>query len=412
MCRDLLDAARLAAAPVGGAGGLLAALHPGMLMGWSQSYWGGTVAVLGGALLFGAWRRIVCRPRLRDALVLGVGLAVLANSRPYEGLLVSLPLAVALLVWMLGKNGPKARVAISRIVLPILAMLVVTAGAMGFYNWRVAANPLRTPYDVYEDTYAPMPLFLWQPPRPMPTYRHTVMQDFYRFTDYLFKQQRALRGIAWMGWHKVKTYWIFYQGGRYLRLVLTIPLLALPWLLRDRWSRFALLTCGVLAVGLFIEPWMYPHYAAPITGLVVMLVLQALRHLSLWRWRDQPVGRSLVCALLVVACASFIAAWVQQMQNKGSGWQFERARILRELKADGARHLVIVRYGAKHQPNNEWVYNEADIDGSSVVWAREMDLPQTGRLLEYFKDRHVWLAEINDDEVRQKLVPFPVEAVR
>jgi hypothetical protein len=393
-------------------GGLLAALHPGMLMVWSQSYWGGTVAALGGALLLGAWRRIVRRPRLRYALLLGVGLAVLANSRPYEGLLVSLPMAVALLVWMLGKNGPMARVAISRIVLPILAILVVTGGAMGFYNWRVTGNLLRTPYHVYEDTYAPMPLFLWQPPRPMQTYRHAVMRDFYLFADYLFKEQRSLQGLAWMGWHKVKTYWTFYQGGRYLRLVLTIPLILLPWLLRDQWSRFALLTCGVLAVGLFIEPWMHPHYAAPITGLVVMLVLQALWHLSLWRWRDQPVGRLLVCAILVVAYASFIAAWVQHIQHKWSGWQFERARILSELKADGARHLVIVRYGPQHQPNNEWVYNEADIDGASVVWAREMDLSQTGRLLEYFKDRQVWLAEINDDQIRQKLVPFPVEAVR
>ena len=53
--------------------------------------------------------------------------------------------------------------------------------------------------------------------------------------------------------------------------MLTVPLIVLPWLLRDRWSRFAILTCGVLAVGLFIEPWMHPHYAAPVTCLVVML---------------------------------------------------------------------------------------------------------------------------------------------
>jgi hypothetical protein len=173
-----------------------------------------------------------------------------------------------------------------------------------------------------------------------------------------------------------------------------------------------MLICGVLAVGLLIEPWMQPHYAAPVTCLVVMLVVQALRHIRLWGWGGQPVGRLLVGAILVVACASFIVAWVQQMRNKWSGWEYERARILRELKADRARHLVIVRYGPQHQPNNEWVYNEADIDGSRVVWAREMGAPQTGRLLEYFKDRQVWLAEINDDQIRQKLVPFPVEVVR
>jgi hypothetical protein len=157
---------------------------------------------------------------------------------------------------------------------------------------------------------------------------------------------------------------------------------------------------------------MQPHYAAPVTCLVVMLVVQALRHLRLWRWRGQPVGRWLVPSIVGCAVVAFVVAFGQQMQAQFPAWQFERARILRELKADGARHLVIVRYGPQHQPNNEWVYNEADIDGASVVWAREMDLPQTGRLLEYFKDRQVWLAEINDDQIRQKLVPFPVEAVR
>jgi hypothetical protein len=393
-------------------GGLLVALHPGMLLVWSQSYWGGTLSAMGGALLFGAWRRIVRRPRRRDALWLGAGLSVLAHSRPYEGLLVSLPMAVAVLVWILGKNGPKAQVSIGQIALPILALIAVTGGAMAFYNWRVTGDPLRMPYQVYETIYSPTPLFLWQQPLPMPTYRHAVMREFYQFTDYLFKEQHTVGGLAWMSWHKVKTYWTFYQGGRYLRLVLTLPLIMLPWLLRDRWSCLAIFTCAVLAVGLLVEPWMYPHYAAPITSLVVVLVLQALRRIGLWRWRGQPVGRLLVCAILVVALASFTVAWVQRMQNTWSGWQFDRAHILRDLKADGARHLVIVRYGPQHQPNNEWVYNEADIDGASVVWAREMDLPQTGPLLEYFKGRRVWLAEINDDRIRPKLVPYPSLAGR
>jgi hypothetical protein len=393
-------------------GGILVALHPGVLLAWSQSYWGGTVAAMGGALLFGAWRRIIRQPRIRDAFLLGVGLLVLANSRPYEGVLVSLPVAVSLLVWMLGKGAPKVRVALERIVLPVLGMLALTVGAMGYYNWRVTGNALRTPYQVYEDTYAPMPLFLWQRPRPMPEHRHPLIRDFYSFNEYLFREQRSPRGLAWMVWHKVKTYWTFYQGGRYLRLALTIPLITLPWLLRDRWSRRAMLICGVLAVGLLIEPWMQPHYAAPATSLVVMLVVQALRYLRLWHWHGRPAGRWLVSSIVVVAIVSFIVAFGQQMQAKWFGWQFERARIVSELKADGKRHLVLVRYGPNHHPNNEWVYNKADVDDARVVWARETDLPQTQRLLEYFRDRQAWLMEIDIDHVPQKLLPYPITGDR
>jgi arylamine N-acetyltransferase len=69
---------------------------------------------------------------------------------------------------------------------------------------------------------------------------------------------------------------------------------------------------------------------------------------------------------------------------------------------------VIVRYGPKHHPNHEWVYNEADIDGARVVWAREIDLPQTHRLLQYFKDRQTWLADIDIDDIPQMLVPYPI----
>ena len=47
--------------------------------------------MIGGVLLLGALRRVVCRPRVRDAVLMGLGLAVLANSRPFEGLVVSLP---------------------------------------------------------------------------------------------------------------------------------------------------------------------------------------------------------------------------------------------------------------------------------------------------------------------------------
>jgi hypothetical protein len=76
------------------------------------------------------------------------------------------------------------------------------------------------------------------------------------------------------------------------------------------------------------------------------------------------------------------------------------------LKHQDGRHLVIVRYGRKHSPHQEWVYNEADIDRSRVVWAREMDLIRNRALLEYFKDRHAWLLSVDDDAEAPHLVPY------
>jgi uncharacterized membrane protein len=180
----------------------------------------------------------------------------------------------------------------------------------------------------------------------------------------------------------------------------------MAWILRDRWSRFALLTCGVVATGLIVETYFFTHYAAPITGLVFVLVLQALRQLRLWCWRGPQTGRLLVWIILMICVASFAAAFAQQMRISRSAETSVRGRILAQLKEANGRHLVIVRYGPRHLTNEEWVYNEADIDGAKVVWAREMDSAQNRKLFDYFKDRHVWLVEVGEGRSSPELSPY------
>ena len=99
-------------------------------------------------------------------------------------------------------------------------------------------------------------------------------------------------------------------------------------------------------------------------------------------------------------------AFVEQLQAQPTGWQFERARLLRQLQADGRRHLVMVRYKAQDTLANERVYNGADIDGAPVVWAREMDPDQDRQLLAYFPHRQVWLLEVGNDSP-PRLIPYP-----
>jgi hypothetical protein len=87
----------------------------------------------------------------------------------------------------------------------------------------------------------------------------------------------------------------------------------------------------------------------------------------------------------------------------------ERAAMLAELQQLPGHQLAIVRYGPDHDPSfHEWVYNEADIDRAKVVWARDMGLAQNKELIDYFKDRHVWLVDADEDP--PKLSPYPASA--
>jgi hypothetical protein len=80
-------------------GALFVALRLGNFSYWGNSYWGGAVPAIGGALVIGAVPRLMRSYRNRDVVVFSLGVSILANSRPFEGFIlcaaVGLTLGVA-----------------------------------------------------------------------------------------------------------------------------------------------------------------------------------------------------------------------------------------------------------------------------------------------------------------------------
>src|SRR5262249_45348904 len=111
------------------------------------------------------------------------------------------------------------------------------------------------------------------------------------------------RGLAWNISKRVGGLWLFFLGP-----ILSIPLIMLPWIAGDKRIRFLLVVCAVMAVGLLLEVWTTPHYAAPMTGVILAILLQAMRHLRVWRWRGKPAGLLLTRAI-PVTCGLLLALW-------------------------------------------------------------------------------------------------------
>jgi hypothetical protein len=393
-------------------GGLLAVLRLGILSYWVNGYWCASVVALGGALVLGAVPRMKHHQRVRDALWMALGLAILAESRPYEGLVFSLPIAAAMLLWLTGPHRPPFSVSMGHIVAPIVLILAVTAAATGMYNRRVTGDAFLMPYVLNHATYSYTPFFLWQTPSPEPTYRHAVMRKFYEEDFHDYEKERTLVGFAHFKGEKFLQSWAFF-----LSPVLSIPFFALPWIIRDRRMRLPLFAGAVFLLALLGETWCMNHYFAPATGLVYLISLQGMRHLTLWSWRGRPVGASLVRAIPLICCAMIVlrvAAILAHAQIEPS-WprgNLDRTRIVRTLQNSSGDHLILVRYGASHRADTEWVYNAADIDHAKVVWARDMGARENQELLEYFKKRRVWMLYPDASPLRLEPLPAsgPVDA--
>ena len=395
-------------------GGALAVLRLGLFGYWVNSYWGGAAAAIGGLLVLGAMPRIQKSLRVRDSILLALGMAILANSRPYEGFILSLAVCVFLGTWLAKKRGRELRMAGIRVVLPALLVLGLAGSATGYYYWRVTGSPVRMPYQVDRDQYAPARIFLWERPVTAPPYRNAQMRDFYAGWEMnKFMEAKTLPGLAKNTIGKIGAFWMFFIGP-----ALTLPLVFLPWVWNDRRVRPLLLIGAVFLIALGLNTWFYAHYAAPVTGLIFAVVLQGMRHLRVWRRGGQRPGILLARAIPVVCLAMVVLRAAAQPlafympPDWPMTWYYtrpgnvDRARIESQLEAMPGRQLAIVRYKPSHNHFEEWVYNEASIDQARVVWARELDLRSNAELLHYFSDRHVWLIE--PDANPPAFSPYPV----
>jgi hypothetical protein len=378
-------------------GALLATLRIGFFGNdayWSQSYWGGSVAMLGGALVMGAARRLTRSQRTFDGTILALGLAILANSRPFEGAILGFVVAIYLLYVF--QRSP-SRIGWLGAAVSCVGVLIMAACWTLYYNSRLTGQALLMPYVLHGRSNSMAPLFIWQPLSAEPDFHHAAIRSYHLdWAVPAYEHERTFEGYLHELARRIRSFAGFYLGP-----FLLVALAALPWSWRKSALRFPFTCLAATACALAVTTWFQPHYAAPAASLVFLIVTDGLRRLRLCRWHGKRVGATLVATLPFFYAALFLCYLVLPRANLET-WPFERAELLARLEKEGGTHLIVVRYGPDHDAHREWVFNGADIDGSPVIWARDMASDGNAALLSYYGDRHIWLLDADREPAELK----------
>jgi hypothetical protein len=364
---------------------------------WMNSYWGGAVAGIGGALVIGAYVRLTHMKKA--AWLFGGGAVLLLLTRPYEGFLLVAPVSVALFL-----NRKRHR---AQVWLPILALGAAALGWTAFYDHRVTGNPLRMPYQEYFTQYETVPPLIVLPVQPTKVFRHFDLE----FLDEAWARAQNQKARSW-SLPAMRAADLYQTAGVIFGDPLWLIVL-LPVLLAKR-LRLLVVLAGILVAGAAIELIFYAHYAAPFTAVLLILLVQSLRYLRVWATRNLPGGKAAGRFVILALCGSLIGIGLAAQM-----FRVYRGRTLDRIQAKNARkgrlesdllenhpgkHVIFVRYTGTQSPHEEWIYNLADIDAQPVIWAQDMG-GENSKLVAYYPGRSFWMFEPDVDP--GLLLPYP-----
>ncbi|HET7102628.1 MAG TPA: hypothetical protein VFI20_00925 [Terracidiphilus sp.] len=399
-------------------GGLIAVLRISLFSYWINSYTGGgAIAALGGALVLGALPRLEKSWLWKQGLLMAIGMVLLAYTRPFEGVLLCVPVLIAM-IWRYKTDRDSPNLArLAQNALPGLMVLLIGAIWLGYYDYRAYGSPFTLPYSVNRAAYAVDPYFVWQTPRAEPVYRHEMIRKFYVSDEQdIYRKLHSLPGFLIGTPDKILILIEFFAG-----FALIPPLCMMRRVILDRRVRFLLLLLLISFTGIVIQTFFVQHYVAPFTAVYYALGLQATRHLWIWKAGGQDVGRAMVRLLVCVCLLMVVPRLLNRLlgmpvpaypTEKWACWWYgpdwhgtERAAVAAELSRLPGNQLAIVRYAPGHDPLNEWVYNEPNIDTSKVIWARDMGVALDRDLVRHYSARSVWL--VQPDTAPVSVTPYP-----
>ncbi|MEZ4749299.1 MAG: hypothetical protein R3B54_01345 [Bdellovibrionota bacterium] len=364
--------------------GAIAAVHP-LLLSWGQNFWGGSAALGGAALVFGSLQRARFRSERRWPLLFAVGLGILANSRPYEGLLLSVPLFVWFLFDVV-KQKQSLRAFFFNFVLPVGIVLAVVFSWMAYYNYRVTGDWKKLPYMLHAEQYNAVPQFVWMAPIAPKHYDRKDLERLHSgYERWEFESQQTIATFA--RW-KAGKFSVLFQELLQPRILLIGLLVSAIGL----WQNLNLvLVGGIFMLGMLPVTYFNLHYFAPLVVVGLALIGLGIKNFAeregrLQVARDIFVSLSLVWLLgpgLVLQGYSYF-----QSQKHSDPRYFSWIKLEAPLRAAAGKHVLLMPCEVN---NCAVVHNEADLDEAKIIRARDLGAEENQRLFDRYPDRSRWL---------------------
>ena len=382
---------------------------------WFTSYWGGSVAACGGALVLGGLGHFL-RFRLPPArFSLAAGAAILIFTRPYEGGVFCIGALIVLAVHFLKLPSASRTLALRQVVLSNVAILLAAAGAAGWYNLRTTGSVTQMPYFLHIHQYDEAPTLWILPPSGAKTYSNANLRHAHEWELNRYNSEHQLPVRVEL----VVQLALLLTGSVWLQfLAFGLLLIGLPWARlgapvnsRKKWL-VLLLGTGVAA--LTPEVFTLPHYSAPFTAAILVAIVASMR--ALWYRTAASRLRGLVFASALAVLGTFL--FLDYLAVLHTPHTTPRARLVRQLAAQGGRHLVLVDYVEGWAPwasgdwgDGEWVYNGADVDAGAILFAHRRSDQENRQFLNAHPNRKAWLLRLGPGLDTVQLEPYaPTQA--
>jgi hypothetical protein len=182
--------------------------------------------------------------------------------------------------------------------------------------------------------------------------------------------------------YRVRMYRFFFLPPLYIALA------AFLFSLRDANMRWVALTLAVFALGTNLFPYLLDHYLAAVTSLFILVSIAGLQQLNRIR-----IGHQITLVLIVLCLAEFCGWYTLHLFETPEVYpilQFETWDSINhqnpQRRIEVARRLDEIAGPL-----------QADIDGSRVVFARDLGSDQDQKLIQYYPNRRVMLLDPDVD---------------